>query len=1179
MSETNRCERCGGPLSEDGPLGGTCPRCMLELGVQFAAGSSGDADSTQALEEFAPSPMRDVPTPTVVGRYRLLRLIGEGGMGAVYEAEQDQPRRIVALKIIKPGIVSPELLRRFEQESHALGRLQHPGIAQIYEAGTADTGFGPQPYFAMEFIRGKTFTGHAEEHRLNTRQRLEIVSKIAEAVQHAHQRGLIHRDLKPANILVDETGQPKILDFGVARATDSDTQATSETNIGQLLGTLAYMSPEQVLADPLELDTRSDVYALGVILFELLTGRMPYTISKKLHETIQAIREEDPARLSSINRSFRGDIETIVAKALEKDKTRRYGSAVELSADIQRYLKDQPIVARPPSARYQIWKFTRRHKALVAGVAAVFIVLVGGIVVSTSQMMRANRERDRANENQRTATQERAREAEQRHAAETARVQADAQTLVAEQALSTAEVNLYSNDINLAEREWTASSFDTSVHLLDEAPVRLRNWEWNYLERLNNMEEAVLAGHRDAVLALAIAPDGKRLRTFSADRTFKDWEIGTWKEVASGKFGASVPDKILRVVLSANGRLLYAQTGGPASTNGRGHYFWDLPTGKDVFSFPPEFLISGTSAMVTAVTLSPDGLRVAAASQVRVTPTGTTQVVTHSILRTWDIKSGVNLDTHEYANAISGLVFSPDGTMLAVIQAASTKIVSAITGKELVTLGNSRGITTLVFSRDGATVVAGVRNEGVRAWKSLDGKERWSFSSTSAPINELTFDPGGGLLATALDDGTLRILDSATGNEDTRLVGTANIQAFSFTPDGTHIVSVGNDKLVRVWRVRTLAPDRVFDAGRTGPVSSLRVHPDGHTFIIGTGSGLKSWDSNTGQSGFERSFKNPIAGAGPLEVEFTQNGTRVALMKTTRSSRNPPVFRHDLYVMDAQSGREIAAIDPLLIESAETRVPSNNLRISPNGNRLAFVLNLPTIRGRLQPRVHIWNIANGKLLTGFNLDAVQVQSLDFSPNGRRLAMSIFSISPNGTPSRRLEIYDSATGRLLSKLDGPEDVTLVTARFAFSQDGNRLAWATGNGSDITIWDAQTGLKLASLPDATDTIESMAFSPDGTRLVSVASNGDVQLWDASSGKKLIHLRDSTGHYAIREVTVIDELGAQQAAAQPDNARLRILENSISFSADGRKITLTTVTPDPKGVKVRIATWDGTPLHEAH
>ncbi len=310
---------------------------------------------------------------TQIGRYRIAGVLGEGGMGIVYEAEQDQPRRTVALKLIRSGLVGPELLRRFEREAQVLGRLQHPGIAQIYEAGTADSGFGPQPYFAMEFIRGNSLLEYAELHRLNTRQRLEIMVKVCEAVHHAHQRGIIHRDLKPGNILVDESGQPKVLDFGVARATDSDAQVTRQTDLGQIVGTLAYMSPEQVLGDPLEVDTRCDVYAVGVILFELLAGRLPYTMSRKVHEVVQTIREKDPARLSSVSRSYRGDIETIVGKALDKDKARRYASAAGLGADIQRYLRDEPIAARPPSTTYQVQKFARRHKVLVAGAAAVLL--------------------------------------------------------------------------------------------------------------------------------------------------------------------------------------------------------------------------------------------------------------------------------------------------------------------------------------------------------------------------------------------------------------------------------------------------------------------------------------------------------------------------------------------------------------------------------------------------------------------------------------------------------------------------------------------------------------------------------------------------------------------------------------------------------------------------------------
>ncbi len=330
--------------------------------------------------------------PAAVGRYRILGLIGEGGMGIVYEAEQDHPRRKVALKLLKAGVTSPALLRRFERESEALGRLQHPGIAHIYEAGVAGTDFGPQPYLAMELVRGVTLLKYATSRTLNVNQRLGLMLKLCESVQHAHEHGIIHRDLKPNNILIDESGHPKILDFGVARFTDSDVELTRQTDFGELIGTLGYMSPEQLAGDPLAVDFRSDIYALGVVFYELLTGRLPYEASRNVYEASRSIREEEPTRLSATDPGYRGDLETIVQKAIEKDKSRRYGSAKELATDIHRYLNNQPIMARPPSTSYQLRKFAVRHNKLVGAVLAVFASLVAGVVVSAREAIRANRQ-------------------------------------------------------------------------------------------------------------------------------------------------------------------------------------------------------------------------------------------------------------------------------------------------------------------------------------------------------------------------------------------------------------------------------------------------------------------------------------------------------------------------------------------------------------------------------------------------------------------------------------------------------------------------------------------------------------------------------------------------------------------------------------------------------------------
>ena len=319
-----------------------------------------------------------------IGSYQIQAVLGAGGMGVVYRAEQEKPKRIVALKIIRPGFLSADALRRFEYEVSILGRLQHPGIAQIFDSGTAEAPSGVQPFFAMEFIEGLTLLEFVRRRRLTSRERIQLFTKICDAVQHAHQKGVIHRDLKPGNILVSESGQPKILDFGVARATDSDLQTTTvHTAVGQIIGTAHYMSPEQAVGDPAELDTRSDVYSLGVLLYELLTETLPYDLRGKfMHEVVRVIREDPPTAIGLKRSDLRGDVETVVGKALEKEKSRRYLSAAALADDLLRFLHDEPIMARPPSTVYQLKKFAQRNTALVTGVVTTFLALVIGLVTT-----------------------------------------------------------------------------------------------------------------------------------------------------------------------------------------------------------------------------------------------------------------------------------------------------------------------------------------------------------------------------------------------------------------------------------------------------------------------------------------------------------------------------------------------------------------------------------------------------------------------------------------------------------------------------------------------------------------------------------------------------------------------------------------------------------------------------
>jgi serine/threonine protein kinase len=383
-----------------------------------------------------------------LGDFVILRRIGAGGMGAVYEARQEQPHRRVAVKVLRPGFATPPAIRRFEYESEVLARLRHPGIASVYAAGTFNLGDGEQPWFAMELIDGPPLSTYASGDRLSPRRKIELMIEVCDAVQHAHQQGVIHRDLKPGNILVadqdeghsqqaEPTGggpqashpssdfsaryhsaMPKVLDFGVARVIGADVQATLLTATGELVGTLSYMSPEQLSANSDQVDARSDVFALGVIGFELLAGRLPHhrtgtpALSPAMvaADIIRAIEREEPARLGALDPRYRGDLETIFAKALEKNPTRRYQSASELAGDLRRYLNNEPVLARPATALYQLRKFARRNRALVAGVAAVILALSAGVFVATVFAVRESKARAEAEE-ARTA------EVEQRHLA------------------------------------------------------------------------------------------------------------------------------------------------------------------------------------------------------------------------------------------------------------------------------------------------------------------------------------------------------------------------------------------------------------------------------------------------------------------------------------------------------------------------------------------------------------------------------------------------------------------------------------------------------------------------------------------------------------------------------------------------------------------------------------------
>jgi WD40 repeat protein/tRNA A-37 threonylcarbamoyl transferase component Bud32 len=1053
-------------------------------------------DATNAL----PEPAERGPVPTLkldiaqsrdefigqkIGRYKMLERIGEGGCGVVYVAEQTEPvRRRVALKVIKPGMDTRQVVARFEAERQALAMMDHPNIAKVFDAGSTETG---RPYFVMELVRGIRITEYCDQIKLPTKERLGLFIQVCHAIQHAHQKGIIHRDIKPSNILVtlhDGVPVPKVIDFGIAKATEGRlTDATVYTQLHQFIGTPAYMSPEQAEMSGLDIDTRSDIYSLGVLLYELLTGKTPFDARELMLQGLdvmrRTIREKEPVRPSTklaalqeneltttakhrsiesskLTKLVCGDLDWIVMKCLEKDRTRRYETSNGLAADLKRHLSNEPVVACPPSAAYRFQKSIRRNKLAFAAAGAVAAALLVGIGVSLWQAVRATQaEREEAKLRQRAedaqATAKHHEELAVKSATEAHRQQSIA---VAQEGL--ARRRFYAAQINLAKQAWDAEQPARTLDLLETlrpkpAEPDLRKFEWFHLWGLcNSRLRLSFRGNSGDINQVIFSPDMKMLAACGGDNAVRLWETASARELLrlNNDSGSGFSD------------IAIAPDGGTLVAGSWDHrvLIWNLPSGKLRRTLSPEI------GFVSSVAISPDGKMLAAGGEF-----------------------------------------------------GKTKFFDLAIGTEQQTLvAGSNWVRDLIFSRDGSTLISasGTSGSGVKIWdiKTNPPTSKYELESPRA-------------IALSYDDKTLatvgvrpQLWNTATGLLISVLSNnyvSRPVSSFALLRDG-RMLAAGNDRVIQASQINPTPADinlsEVIGTHLDG-VRCLAVSADESTLASGSLDGfVKVWSLSESKQVAEKRFATSFECGLQIRSVLPLPGNEKVLVSSLKGTE----------IRELASGRQL-----MTIPKAKGR-----LALSPDASLLASSSNDGMVR--------LWELSTGRLIASIkaHLASFQPPGLSFSPDGLTLATGTPG-DPNGVklwdlkeglkfikaliPCWRgisgvkfangkklavairfseLAIVDTQTGELERRFPiGNGDIENLA--IAYSPDGRFVATARQSGA-VSLWNTADGRLHTAMKGHTDAVRALAFSPDGETLASGGEDRTVRLWDVASGQERVTFR---------------------------------------------------------------------------
>jgi WD40 repeat protein/predicted Ser/Thr protein kinase len=1065
MAGPRKCLKCGADLLGES-LEGFCSKCVASLAFgaePVAEFGSADRQDFPAEEQPAAAPL-PYRAPRSFGDYELLEEIARGGMGIVYKARQQSLDRIVAVKMLPFGpLSSPKIVQRFRTEASAAASLQHPNIVAIHEVGVHQD----QHYFAMDYVEGPSLATLVKNQSLPARRAARYVKTLAEAIEYAHQRGILHRDLKPSNILIDQNDQPRVTDFGLAKRLEHDSELTLS---GQLLGSPNYMPPEQAARKRGQVGKRSDIYSLGAILYHLLTGRAPFH-GETLTDTLHQVLTDEPLAPRVLSPTLPADLETICLRCLEKQPERRYVSAQELADELGRFLRDEPIRARPVGPAGRSWRWCRRNP-LAAGTTAVAATLL--LSLTTGALLVAQRET--------------------RHAAERQKSLEETRRL------------LYAADMQVAQQAWEGGDSRVALPLLmDQIPRTgqddLRGFEWRYLWQLCQGEQAfTFRQYTNDAAALSISPDGRtliitenalhvvdlasrkelhtltdhtggvRVVAFSptenllisagADDTIRFWETRTWHEAASPAEQKSVT----ALAFAPDGKT-FASGAEDGSVQ-----LWNVATRERA---APSFKVQG---LLCSLTFTPHArllLVTDTAIQLLDLATGSS--------RTIDVRQPFSIQYSTQMQAVQELgmhpvACSPDGLLLAIGGSDGAPKLYKFETQKLIPLPTQRPkmFGQVAFSPDGKQLALGSLDSTIELWDVTHLQRTRVLKGHTGPIVSLVWSPDGADLISASDDRSIRIWDPTPKSAE-HILGahTDEIWSVTVSPDGRTLASAGWEGKVKLWDTETWT-NKATLGGFSHQVLCVAFAPDGKTLAASGG----------GFSNFSR--------LGEIKVWDLTTLTEVATLRDHRAQVSFVAFSADGRLLASADWGETARVWDVMNWQCRAVLPhengANQLAFSPDGKLLAV--------GCWDHEIKLWDLATFRM-TGRLVGHEKIPGgVWFSRDGRLLVSS--------APDTHVKLWDIATRREIASLEGHKGGFVKTV--VFSPDDKTIASGSQDGT-INLWSVGARRKVATLNCGETMVNSVAFSPDGKTLYAGCADGSIRRWRAPSFEQIAAAQSAT------------------------------------------------------------------------